>query len=208
MPRRAPARLVAALALLVAAAGAPGPTRAAPEEAPADPAAVDPTTAPVTPQDRAAVSGLLGTVDRPVAPEAWRALGPGAAGALADVAASREERPSRRARALEGLAAFGGARAEALHLELARDGSAPRALRGAAVRGLGRLLPPARLAAEALPLLEDRDASVRSQAAAVLARRAPAQACAPIRARAAREPSAPGLARAARRCGERQAGTR
>jgi HEAT repeat protein len=92
------------------------------------------------PEVRAKTLALLGAMDRPVRPETWRALGPGAEPVLAEVAAS-DGLPSRRALALEGLAALGGARAEALHRSVARDEHEPRAVRRAAVRGLGRLVP-------------------------------------------------------------------
>src|SRR5690242_7525376 len=71
--------------------------------------------APATPEVREKVRAYLGAIDQPIAPETWRALGPGAETVLAEVATSGEEFPSRRGLALEGLAAFGGARAETLH---------------------------------------------------------------------------------------------
>lgn len=145
------------------------------------------------------VRSLLGNIDRPIPAEAWRALGPEAEPVLAAAAASGAELPTRRARALEGLAALGGARAEALHLRLAADAAAPRIVRAGAVRGLGALLAPARLAGAVTPLLADRDPRLRRAAAEVLAGRAPAQGCAAVRAQAAREPGR-ALARAVQAC--------
>lgn len=142
----------------------------------------------------------LGAIDRPVSPETWRALGPAAEPVLLEVAASTSELPTRRARALEGLAALGGARAEEAHLRLAREPGAPSIVRSGAVRGLGRLLQPARLAAEVRPLLADRAPRVRQVAGEVLARRAPREACADVRAQAGREPAPARWSRALAAC--------
>jgi HEAT repeat protein len=154
-----------------------------------------------------AIRSYLGVIDRPVPAEAWRALGPEAIPALEAVARDPAALPSRRAVALEGLAALGGPRAEAAHLEAAR-GPAPRLVRQSAVRGLGKLLAPERLAVEVEPLLGDPDGSVRGLAAEVLAERAPALSCGKVRARAAAEGAGAGagagasrVARAAARCG-------
>jgi hypothetical protein len=130
---------------------------------------------------------LLGTIDQPIRPATWRALGPEAVPVLAEVAAS-DALPTRRALALEGLAALGGDRAEALHRSLAGDWKAPRAVRRAAVRGLGRLVAADRLDAALRPVLEhDPDRAVRASAAEVLSRRSPAASCAAVRAQARRE---------------------
>lgn len=148
-----------------------------------------------------AVRAYLGVIDRPVPAEAWRALGPGAIPALEAVASDPAALPSRRAVALEGLAALGGPRAEVAHLEAARA-TAPRLVRQSALRGLGKLLPPGRLAREVGPVLDDPDAGLRGLAAEVLAERAPAQACGAVMARAAADGErAPRVAKAARRCG-------
>lgn len=168
--------------LALALAAAPAPGGAAP-----------------TPAD--AVRAYLGVIDRPVPAEAWRALGPGAIPPLEAVARDAQALPSRRAMALEGLAALGGPSAAAIHLDAAR-GPAPRLVRQSAIRGLGKLLPPGRLAAEVAPLLRDEDAGLRALAAEVLVERAPVQSCPAVRAQAAAEGSAsPRLARAAARCG-------
>ncbi|ABS28450.1 HEAT repeat domain-containing protein [Anaeromyxobacter sp. Fw109-5] len=178
------APLALALALLAPPDATP-PGAASPDApicAPQESGACDPAV-------RAKTLALLGAMDRPVRPETWRALGPGAEPVLAEVAAS-DGLPSRRALALEGLAALGGARAEALHRSVARDEHEPRAVRRAAVRGLGRLVPAERLDATLRPLLErDPDRAVRAGAAEVLSRRSPAASCAAIRAQARREGS-------------------
>jgi HEAT repeat protein len=148
-----------------------------------------------------AIRSYLGVIDRPVPADAWRALGPEAIPTLEVVARDPAALPSRRAVALEGLAALGGRRAEAAHLEAAR-GPAPRLVRQSAVRGLGKLLAPERLAVEVEPLLGDPDEGVRGLAAEVLAERAPALSCGKVRARAAAEgASVSRVARAAERCG-------
>lgn len=146
------------------------------------------------------VRSHLGAIDRPVSAETWRALGPEAEPVLLEAAASDAELPTRRARALEGLAALGGARAEELHLRLARARAEPAVVRSSAVRGLGRLLEPARLAREVRPLLQDESPRVRLASAEVLARRAPAEACGDVRAQAARERGSARWARALGAC--------
>lgn len=139
------------------------------------------------PSVRDEVRSYLGAIDRPVTAETWRALGPEAEPLLAEVAGAADEPPSRRARALEGLAARGGARAEAVHRRLALEARAPPLVRSAAVRGLGALLAPAQAAVALRPLLGDPAPRVRQVAGEVLARRAPAEGCAAVRAQAARE---------------------
>lgn len=147
----------------------------------------DPACALASDAVRERVLSLLGAIDRPIRPETWRALGPEAEGVLAEVATS-EELPSRRAKALEGLAAFAGPRAESVHERLAGDEGAPLAVRRSAIRGLGRLVAADRLVGALRGVLEgDREPSLRSTAAEVLARRAPAAACGAIRAQARRE---------------------
>ena len=162
----------------------------------ADPGSPASSAEPVTaePGVEETVRGYLGAIDRPVPEEAWRQLGPAGEAELERIARSTGAFAVRRARALEGLAAFGGARAEAVHLELSRAPDAPRLVRSAAVRGLGRLLPAARAARELRPVLEqDSDRGVRATAAEVLSRRAPAESCAAIRAQAARDGARSGL---------------
>ncbi len=175
-----------ALALLVAAP-LQGPARAPPGGSAAGARAPAPEASA---EVRERVHALLGAIDRPISPETWRALGPGAERVLAEVAAS-DDFPSRRALALEGLAAFGGARAEDLHRKLAADAAAPPPVRRAAIRGLARILPPDGARDALRPYLQrDGDASVRRAAAEALAARAPAAACAEIRAQARREGAA------------------
>ncbi len=150
--------------------------------------AADPAATPLSPEGReSAIQSYLGAIDRPVTDGAWRALGPEAIPTLARVAEDPREFPTRRALALQGLAALGGDRAEAVHLAQLRAPGTPRIVRHGAIRGLGRLLPADRLAREVKPLLADRDPGVRATAAEVLAASAPGRACDAIRAQAARE---------------------
>ncbi|WP_242342019.1 HEAT repeat domain-containing protein [Anaeromyxobacter terrae] len=175
----------AALAVLVLALVSPTGAAGAPARGPSGVAADE-----CDPAVRQKTLALLGAIDRPIRPETWRALGPCAEPVLAEVAAS-DALPTRRALALEGLAAIGGARAEALHRSLAADTHEPRAVRRAAIRGLGRLVAREKLDATLRPLLErDPDRGVRAGAAEVLSRRSPAASCAAIRAQARREGTA------------------
>jgi HEAT repeat protein len=167
--------------------------------------AAAPSEAPATlsqAEREAAIRGYLGAIDRPVTDEAWRALGPEAIPTLARVARDPTQLPTRRALALEGLAAIGGEQAEAAHLAVLRGPRAPRLVRLGAIRGAGRLLPADRLLREVSPLLSDGDAGARATAAEALAAGAPARACAAIRAQAAREggPTKARFAKALERC--------
>lgn len=138
---------------------------------------------------RAHACELLGAIDRPVPASAWRDLGPAADEVLAEIAGSADF-AVRRVRALEGLAARGGPVAERVHRALASEPGAAASVRRAAIRGLGRLLPPADLPAPLRPLLErDADVRVRAAAAETLARQAPAASCGWVRSRAAAAPS-------------------
>ncbi|HEX9243131.1 MAG TPA: HEAT repeat domain-containing protein [Anaeromyxobacter sp.] len=162
--------------------------------------ATSPPAAAPTPEVRARVRALLGSMHGPVPPEHFRAIGPGAEEALADFARANDF-PSRRIRALEALAGLGGARAEAVHREVAGDRGAPSPVRRGAIRGLGRVLAPGEAPGALGPFLEqDRDPGVRAAAAEALAERAPATGCARVQARARREPDPSRFGRALRTC--------
>jgi HEAT repeat protein len=174
--------MMPALALALLAAAAPEPACTPPPGA----AACAPAPA-ATAEVREKVRAYLGAIDRPIPPGTWLALGPGAETVLAEVADS-DDFPSRRSLALEGLAAFGGPRAEALHRRLAAAGAAPAPVRRAAIRGLARILAADRLPDALRPYLEsDPDGSIRTTAAQALATRAPGLACDAVRAQARRE---------------------
>lgn len=163
-----------ALALLLAAdAAAPcsGPAPCAPAEEPAL---------------REAVAPLLGAIDRPVPPEAWRRLPPGARAYLEALAGDPSKLPTRRARALEGTAALGAD--GSLHRRLAADTREAFMVRHAAIRGLGTILPPTEARAALTPFLTgDGDPRVRVAAAVAVARAAPAEGCPAVRAQVQRE---------------------
>jgi HEAT repeat protein len=150
-------------------------------------AATGPAASPSpSPEVREQVEDLLGTIHGPLAPEAFRAVGPGAEEALAEIARSRAM-PSRRIRALEALAGLGGPQAEAAHRDVAAS-AAPTPVRRAAIRGLGRLAGPGGATRALAPYLEgDRDPTVRAAAAEAIAEEAPAAGCGRIRARARAE---------------------
>jgi HEAT repeat protein len=168
-------------------------------------AAPDPAAAP--PDVRARARALLGAIDRAVPLDAFRRLGPEGEAALAEIAGSNDF-PAFRARALDALAALGAPAAPRVHRRLADDAGAPRTVRRAAVRGLGRLLAPAPALEALRPLLEaDRDPAVRAAAAEALSQAAPGDGCAAVRRQAVREggPARASFARALVACERHEA---
>jgi hypothetical protein len=149
------------------------------------------TTAPAQLSDeqlRRQVDSMLGAIDTPVRDERWKALGPAAVSILQQIAQDQREFPSRRARALHGLAVIGGPEAEKTVLEAARSPGERFQVRAAALSGAGRLLAPDRLTAELRPVLEGANrAQVRAAAAEVLVRHAQEGGCAAMRAQVERE---------------------
>lgn len=137
---------------------------------------------------RARLEPLLGSIDRPVSPETWKRLPPGARAALEAIASDPAQFPSRRAAALSGLAALGGD--GSLHRRLAEDASAPYLVRARALRGLGALLPESERSVALLRLLrDDGDRRIRAAAAETLAHSSTADGCSAVRAQALREPA-------------------
>jgi hypothetical protein len=133
----------------------------------------------------------LGMIHGRASPEAWRAMGPEAVADLERIALDPAALPSRRGRALEGLSWIGGARAEAILRRAAAEETLPFSVRAEALRGAGRLLPPAELVGTLRPVLRSASRAVdRAVAAEVLAERAPAAACAEVRIRAGQESAA------------------
>jgi HEAT repeat protein len=148
------------------------------------------------------VDAYLGAIDRPIPPEAWRALGPDAVPSLED-ALRWDPITARRAAAAAGLSAIGGDRAVQALLEAANVPLQRWSVRSTAVRGLGRTMAPAQLKAALQPMLEESEAvKVRALAAEVLARNAPIEACTTIRAQLDREAAKDqaAFARAMARC--------
>jgi HEAT repeat protein len=134
------------------------------------------------------IETYLGTIDTPISIERWRALGPRAAPFIEAIVASRKNLPTRRAQAIDGLSAVGGATAPALLTGLSRGEDEPLVVRLSAVRGLGRMVKGAKLAAALKPVLEGaKDARVRGLAAQTLAEHAQKQSCGAVKAQALRE---------------------
>jgi HEAT repeat protein len=161
--------------------------------------------APQAVKDR--VETYLATIDTPITREQWKALGPAAVPILEQEAGAEDALPTRRARAVEGLAAIGDPDAQPLLARLAADPEAPFVVRAAALRGQGSLLPPGRLMVSLRPLLEDSaDPRVRGVAAEVLARHAPASGCKAVASQAMRESARerPLFSRALEICGGRR----
>src|SRR4051812_30582811 len=108
----------------------------------------------------------LNAIDRPITAARWKALGPRAAPLLEQVIADENQFPSRRAMAVDGLAAAAPDRAAALLGPLARDEQQPAVVRVAAVHGTARVLPPSRAVTELRPVLRGaRSAGMRATAA-------------------------------------------
>ena len=130
----------------------------------------------------------LGAIDRPVSAARWRALGPRAVSSLEAVVRDPRSLPSRRVRALDALSILGGARAQAITLELAGAEDQPFGVRAHAMRGAARLVPAASLASHLGPVMRGAgDAAVRAAAAEVLAQSTPGSSCAAVRAQEASE---------------------
>lgn len=153
---------------------------------------------------RAQIESYLGSIDTPIRPQQWAALGPRANPILEEIVRANGL-PTRRARAIDGLTALNGPGAPALFSDIARNEKEPVTVRLAAVRGLGRVAPEARVSSMLQPLLhEAKDARVRAAAADQLVLRTNGKSCNLVRAQVSRE-SANGklhFARALSRCGE------
>lgn len=130
---------------------------------------------------------LLGTIDTPVSSAQWRALGPRAEPFLAALLDDESELPTRRARAVDGLVAVGGAHTRARFARLAEGDGQPIVVRLAALRGLGAIASPAELPAVLGALLAKApDSRIRAAAGEVLALKAKG-ACPAIEAQLERE---------------------
>jgi HEAT repeat protein len=137
---------------------------------------------------RAQVESYLDSIDTPVRPDQWRALGPDAAPVLEAIAQDPKKLPTRRARALAALAVVGSPRAPQLIINLAQRESEKSVVRMSALRAAGELLDPAGLVVAVKPVLEGaKDTRVRATAAGVLAKRSPKEGCASVRTQSARE---------------------
>jgi hypothetical protein len=145
------------------------------------------------------IETYLASIDTPIRPSQWRALGSRGALVLEGIAQDGATLPTRRAKALDGLAAIGSATAADTMLGLARDEQTPLSVRLSAVRGAARVLPVDRIAPALQPILEGaKDGHVRRAAAEALSNHG---GCALVRAQAAREDDPQRLQRALQRCG-------
>jgi len=152
---------------------------------------------------RARVESLLGTIDRAIPADSWRALGPAAIPVLAEIAASEDQMPSTRSMALGALGAADPARAETIARALVDAPDEPLTVRETAVRTLGRVLSSVQLRAALAPALRSaRPVGLRSVAAETLARHAGQEACAEVMDQVSLEPAAdhPRFERAAALC--------
>lgn len=142
-----------------------------------------------TPQQvRAQVDAYLGSIDTPITPAQWRALGPEAAPVLEAIAQDSKKLPTRRARALSALAVVGSPNASKLVVAIAQRENEAAVVRMSAVRAAGELLDPAGLMLAVKPVLEKaKDARVRAAAAGVLAKRNPKEGCSSVKTQSARE---------------------
>jgi hypothetical protein len=188
-----------AITLLAAALSiGPRPRPAGAESSP------DAGAAPLSDEDlRSQIDAYLGSIDTPISAERWRALGPRAASILEQKVTSSDAFPSRRARAIEGLAAVGSTREAKLLVGLARSDSEPYTVRAAALRGAARLLPASKAIAALRPVLEGAgSARIRAAAADALTRSGGGEGCAAVRAQVQQErPENRGhFERALRRC--------
>jgi hypothetical protein len=148
-------------------------------------------------------NAYLASIDTPISREQWRALGPRAALVLEPIIEDGSAMPTRRAKAVEGLAAAAPERAALIVGKLARDEAQPVVVRVAALHGARHVLPSAKLVAEVKPVLEEaRDAGIRGVAAEMLTHAK--GGCAAVKARVEREGPDERAAyeRALKRCGE------
>lgn len=160
--------------------------------------------APAKPEQvRGQVESYLDSIDTPVRPEQWRALGPEAATVLEAIAQDPRKLPTRRARALSALAIVGSPRASKLVTTIAQAESEKSVVRMSALKAAGMLMDPAGLVVAVKPVLEGaKDGRVRATAAGVLAKRSPKEGCASVRSQSAREKpeTRPSFARALQDC--------
>lgn len=169
-------------------------------------AAASPVAAPSDAEVRAHVEALLGAIDTPIPPARWRALGPAAAPALAALAASEDQMPSTRSKALAALGAVDAGEAERISRVLVDAPDAPLTVRQTAVRTLGQVLSPIQLRAALAPVLRAGPVELRSVAAETLARHAGQDTCAEVMDQVSLEPAAdhPRFERAAALCAGRR----
>jgi hypothetical protein len=175
--------------LLAALLAAPGITQKRPSQPPpASEQPVQPNEALSADEVRQHVEGYLGSIDTPIGPNQWKALGPRAIPLLESIAMSQNELPTRRAKAIDGLAALGDTRAPALFKRIANQEGETINVRFAAVRGLAQVTPPAQAVTNLKPILQGaKDSRVRALAAEQIALRSRGKSCDLVKAQLDRE---------------------
>ncbi len=131
----------------------------------------------------AQVNALLGAHENMANPAQWRSLGDAAIPVLESVVADYNSLPTRRARALDGLAALSSG--SATMQQVANSDWEPLVVRMSAVRGLGQVLPESDLIPALTPLLNDAQSQMRGATAQALSN-TPA-GCAAVKDMAQRE---------------------
>jgi hypothetical protein len=146
------------------------------------------------------VQSYLGAIDRTVPDSTWKSLGPQAAPILERIAQDPDELPTRRAKALDGLAAIGSSTAPSTMLRLAKDEAQPLVVRIAAVHGAARVVPQAEVVSDLQPVLQGAaNGHVRRAAAEEMAAHG---GCAAVQKQAARETQRAYLSRVVEKCAE------
>src|SRR5262249_14616948 len=131
----------------------------------------------------AQVNALLGAYEDGANPRQWRTLGDAAIPVLESVVADYNSLPTRRARALDGLAALSSG--STTMQRVANTDWEPLIVRMSAVRGLGQIMPESDLIPALRPLLSDPQWQMRGATAQALSN-TPA-GCAEIAAMAQQE---------------------
>jgi hypothetical protein len=175
------------LAGLLAAPAIPQ-KRPPPQPPPAGDQQVQPKEELSADEVRQHVEGYLGSIDTPITPNQWKQLGPRALPMLEQIAMNQTELPTRRAKAIDGLAAIGDRRAPALFKRIANQDGETMNVRFAAVRGLAQMTPRDQAAAALKPILQGaKDSRVRALAAEQIAIRSRGKSCDLVRDQLQRE---------------------
>ena len=163
---------------------------------PADPNAQQ----PISDADvRERIDTFMRTIDTRISPGQWRALGSRGAAILEGMAQDPKLLPTRRAKAVVGLAAIGSPSSSSVLLSLAQSPGEPLNVRLSAVHGAPGVVPESELAATLKPVLESADdRHVRAAAAEVLSRHG---GCGLVRAQAQKERDRGAMQRALQSCG-------
>jgi hypothetical protein len=168
----------------------------------AAPPAAQPAQQPLGDDEiRERIDTFMRTIDTRISDDQWRALGARGAAILEAMAQDRTLFPTRRAKAVVGLAAIGSPTSSTVLLSLAQSPREPLNVRVTAVLGAPGVVSASELPAVLKPVLESADASrVRAAAAEVLSRHG---ACALVRAQARRERDPLPMQRAVKSCDDK-----